>query len=121
MKAPSDMNSKKLFTLLSLITCLAAAPTFAAEAITQFDKAPQPVLTPPPAFPEAKRGTSGIVALVVVVNEDGSVAEAKVSKSTDAAFEAPSLEAISKWKFKPAEVNGQPVKSKITVPIRFSS
>jgi len=56
-----------------------------------------------------------------VINEDGSVAEAIATKSTDVAFEAPALDAITKWKFKPAEINGQPVKSKITVPIRFSS
>lgn len=116
------MNYSRLLSLVSLTACLAAAPAFAADAaVTQFDKPPTPVLTPPPAFPSEKKGTTGIVALIVVVNVDGSVAEATVSKSTDAAFEAPSLEAISKWKFKPAEVNGQPVKSKITVPIRFSS
>ncbi len=116
------MKLAHLYSLLTLTCCLAAAPVFAADAaVTQFDKPPTPVLTPPPAFPSQMKGTTGIVALIVVVNADGTVAEAVVSKSTDAAFEAPSLEAISKWKFKPAEVNGQPVKSKITVPIRFSS
>jgi len=116
------MNLKKLSTVLSLVCCLSAAAAFGAgEATTQFDVAPMPVRTPPPVFPDALKGTNGMVALVVVINEDGSVAEAKVAKSSDAAFEAPSLEAISKWKFKPAEVNGQPVKSKITVPIRFNS
>jgi periplasmic protein TonB len=122
MESSSDMNIKKLSILLSLISCLAVAPSFgAADAATQFDKAPMPVRTPPPSFPDALKGTSGIVSLIVVVNEDGSVASASVAKSTDAGFEAASLEAIAKWKFKPAEINGQPVKSKITVPIRFSS
>lgn len=116
------MNLKKLSTLLSLVCCLAVASAFGAtDAATQFDKAPLPVKAPPPAYPEALKGTNGLVAVVVVVNEDGSVAEASVSKSSDAGFEAPALEAIAKWKFKPAEVNGQPVKCKITVPIRFSS
>lgn len=115
------MHIKHLI-LTSVIVCgLAVAQTFAADAVLQFDKAPLPVLTPPPSFPAAKKGESGIVALVVVINEDGTVAEASIAKSSDAAFEAPSLEAISKWKFKPAEVNGQPVKCKITVPIRFNS
>jgi periplasmic protein TonB len=116
------MNLKKLSILVSLVGCLTVASTFAAdEAVTKFDKPPTPLRTPPPSYPDALKGTAGIVSLVVVINEDGSVAEASVAKSTDAAFEAPSLEAIAKWKFKPAEVNGQPIKCKITVPIRFSS
>ncbi len=122
MNPASDMNTKKLSTLLSLVCCLAVAPIFAAsDAATKFDKAPMPMLTPPPAYPDALKGTSGMVSVVVVINEDGTVAEAIAAKSTDAAFEAPALEAITKWKFKPAEINGQPVKSKITVPVRFSS
>lgn len=109
-------------SLLLFLCCLVAAPTFAAgDVVTQFDKPPTPLRTPPPEFPESKKGSEGIVSLLVIVNADGTVAEASVAKSSDAAFEAPSLEAIAKWKFKPAEVNGQPVRCKITVPIRFTS
>lgn len=116
------MTIKKLSTLVSLFGLLSVASVFGAEeAATQVDKAPLPMRAPPPAYPEGLKGTDGMVALVVVINEDGTVAEASVSKSSDAAFEAPALEAISKWKFKPAELNGQPVKCKITLPIRFSS
>ena len=115
------MKITTLLSFLSMAGCLASAPAFADDARIEFDKPPVPVLTPPPAYPSAMKGTAGIVSLIVVIDTDGTVAQATVAKSTDAAFEAPSLEAISKWKFKPAEVNGQPVKAKINVPIRFSS
>jgi len=116
------MNPKKLSILVSIVGCLLGGEVIAStDVMTQFDKAPMPVRTPPPDFPAALKGTSGMVSVVVVINEDGSVVEASATKSTDSGFEAPALEAIAKWKFKPAEVNGQPVKAKITVPIRFSS
>lgn len=121
MKGVPAMTIARALSLVSVFCCLAAAPTFASEPATRVDKPPTPVRTPPPAYPQDMRGTAGIVSLVVVVGEDGSVVEASVAKSSDAAFEAPSLEAISKWKFKPAEVNGQPVKCKITLPIRFDT
>ena len=116
------MHIKNTLALLSIIGCLAAAPAFAEEeATTKFDRPPMPLKTPPPNYPDSMKGTGGMVSLVVIINSDGTVAEARVTKSSDVAFEAPSLEAISKWKFKPAEVNGQPVKCKITVPLRFNS
>jgi TonB family protein len=65
-------------------------------------------------------GQKGIDSMTLVIAEDGTVLKAVVAKSTNVAFEQPSLDAIVRWKFKPAEKNGQPVRAKITIPLHFA-
>ena len=109
---------------LSFLLCLGIPAAFAQDADgahTKFDKVPIPIRTPPPQVPYDLKGQNGIVSVVVVIDEKGDVAQATVSKSTDSGFEQASIEAVKKWKFKPAEVGGQVVKAKITIPIHFSA
>ncbi len=91
------------------------------DATTKFDKPPVPTKTPPPEYPSALKGVNGMVALVVIIDEKGSVVNATVTKSSDPAFENPSIDAIKRWKFKPAEKDGQAVKAKVTIPVRFNA
>ena len=89
---------------------------------TKADINPIPVKTPPPEFPVQMRrnGISGVVAVVVVIDETGSVASATVSKTSDEGFNDAAVSAVKKWKFKPAQKDGVAVKMKVTVPIRFN-
>jgi periplasmic protein TonB len=110
--------------VVSFLLCLWTSAAFGQDqdgAHTKFDKNPIPVRTPPPQVPSELKGQNGIVSVVVIIDEKGDVFQATVSKSTDAAFEAASIEAVKKWKFKPAEVGGQVVKAKVTIPIHFSA
>lgn len=91
------------------------------DAVTKFDKPPVPTKTPPPAYPSSLKGVNGMVAVVVIIDEKGSVIDATVTKSSDPAFEDPSIDAIKRWKFKPAEKDGQAVKAKVTIPVRFNA
>lgn len=43
----------------------------------------------------------GVVTLAFTVNPDGSVSDAMVQASTDAALEAISLDAVRQWRYKP--------------------
>lgn len=83
---------------------------------------PVPVRTVPPKYPtEQKRdGVSGLVTINCVIDEKGNVTEPKVLKTTHSAFSEPALEALSKWKFKPAKRGGAAVSIKITIPIQFN-
>jgi len=93
--------------------CLADGP--------EFDVRPVPVKTPPPEYPTAlkREGISGVVAVRVIIDETGAVAECSVSKSSNPEFNQPALEAVKKWKFKPAQKDGAPVKAKLLIPIQF--
>jgi protein TonB len=118
------MNRLILLTLLFLGLAASAGTLLSADedgVHTKFDKNPVPVLTPPPQVPAEMKGQNGIVAVIVVIDASGAVEKATVSKSTSAALEQPSIDAIKKWKFKPAEVGGQAVKAKVTIPVRFSA
>jgi periplasmic protein TonB len=114
---------RSLTLAFSLVLGLGVGTSFADvgdDAITKFDKPPVPTKTPPPTYPTALKGVSGMVAMIVIIDEKGSVVQATITKSSDPAFDEPSLDAIKRWKFKPAEKDGQVVKAKVTIPVRFN-
>jgi protein TonB len=89
---------------------------------TKVDVNPVPVKTPPPDYPyDLKRqGVSGVVAVATVIDETGVVTSCSVTKSSNAEFEEAAMAAVKRWKFKPAQKDGVPVKMKVTIPIRFN-
>lgn len=66
-------------------------------------------------------GFKGIVNLQVILDENGKVSRASVSKSTHDELEDPALEAIRKWSFKPAQVAGKTVKARIAISFKFEA
>jgi len=109
--------------LVLLIVATLSLPLLADDTIyTKVDVNPVPVKTPPPEYPYTmkREGTSGVVAVSIVVDEKGAVASCTVAKSSHTDFEGPAMDAVKKWKFKPAQKDGVPVKMKLTVPIRFN-
>jgi protein TonB len=119
------MDSTSRFFVLLIATALVLLPlNLAADdtIYTKVDVNPVPIKTPPPVYPsELKRqGISGVVAVAIVIDETGVVNSATVAKSSQSDFEAPALAAVKKWKFKPAQKDGVPVKMRVTIPIRFN-
>ncbi len=93
--------------------------------LTDYDTPPVPLIHPMPVYPERlkKTGIQGVVVLEVIVLKDGSVGDARVTKSLMAGPEGLDEEAlltIRQWKFKPALYNKKSVKAKVTVPMSFS-
>jgi len=82
-----------------------------------------PIRTVAPFYPNQLKdaGVSGLVVLRVVVDEHGNVTEPTVEKSTNPAFNQAAIEAVSKWRFKPATHAGKPVSAKVALPIKFST
>ena len=119
------MPSLSKFTALFITAILSLLP-FRASAddtiYTTVDVNPVPVKTPPPEYPsEMKRlGASGVVAVTIVIDEKGKVISANVAKSSRAEFESAALEAVNKWTFKPGKKDGAPVKTRVTIPLRFN-
>jgi protein TonB len=103
---------------LFFVVGLAAVPV--ARAVTE---SAVPVRTSAPEYPyELKRaGISGVVTVAFSVDEKGNVIDPQVQKSSNKGFEQAALDAISKWKFKPALQDGTPVKSKLAIPLQFSN
>jgi len=106
------------FLILTIILGLSALVVRADDAL----EPPVPVRTVAPKYPtDLKRdGVSGVVSVKCTIDEKGNVTEPTVVKTTNEAFSAPALEALSKWKFKPAKRGGVAVSIKITIPVQFN-
>jgi protein TonB len=83
---------------------------------------PVPVRTVAPKFPEEMRrnGSAGLVTVSCLIDEKGNVTEPKVLKSSNDAFSEPALEALKKWKFKPAKKDGAAVAIRVNIPVQFT-
>ena len=89
--------------------------------ISQLDQRPEPRVQSPPTYPyEMKRsGTEGSVMVGFICDVDGNVRDAYVISSTHREFDAPAVQAVSKWKFRPGKRGGKVVNTKMSVPIDF--
>jgi periplasmic protein TonB len=100
------------------IALLIASPVFAQSKV----EPAVAVRTVPPEYPERLRAqqVTGLVVIKCTVDEQGNVVSPAVEKSTDEGFNQPALDAIRKWKFKPARQDGNPVSKTVIIPIRFA-
>lgn len=110
------MKKTHLLTLCVGLT-LAVAPVLRADGT----EAPVPVRTVAPEYPGAlkRSGVSGIVTLNCLIDEKGDVQDVSLEKASDEAFIQPAIEAVKKWKFKPAKKDGVAVAIKVSIPVRF--
>jgi TonB family protein len=71
---------------------------------------------PPPYTEEARKAKlQGEIAVSFVVAEDGHTKDVRVIKSLGSGLDEKAIEAVSKWRFWPQLMNGQPVQSAPTM------
>ncbi|HXY77333.1 MAG TPA: energy transducer TonB [Candidatus Acidoferrales bacterium] len=82
---------------------------------------PQVIYDPEPSFSEEARKAKmqGIVVLFLVVGKDGRTYNIRVGQSLGMGLDEKAIEAVSRWRFKPATLNGQPVATQIAVEVDF--
>ena len=119
------MRFPRSLLFLSLLLSVAGSSASAEgdETIyTKVDENPVPIKTPPPRYPVSlkREGISGLVAVVIVIDEKGGIISSTIAKSSNPDFERPALDAVKLWKFKPGKKDGTPVKVRVTVPLRFN-
>ncbi len=77
---------------------------------------------PKPEYPKIARlrGWEGTVRLDVVVRKDGRVGKVELADSSGfRALDRVALKTVYRWRFRPAMSSGEPVESKVQVPVRF--
>jgi protein TonB len=114
---------RKLFCAIAAIVLVCSLRAQDADGVyTKVDENPSPTKTVKPQYPAELRrdGVEGLVAVSIVIDENGDVITSKVAKSSNKTFESFAIEAVNKWKFKPAKKDGKTVKVKVTIPFRFS-
>jgi TonB family protein len=73
----------------------------------------------PPVLRDA--GVGGLVQVRFRVNTDGTVSNLEITSSTNHMFDEPSLAAVSRLRFSPAEVDGRPVPVWAELPIQWQT
>jgi protein TonB len=83
---------------------------------------PVPTFQARPRYPfelrKAGRGGQGVTLFTVAT--DGTVKDAMIVQATDVRFGEAALEAVRKWRFRPAQLNGVVVNCRMMVPIVFT-
>jgi protein TonB len=85
---------------------------------------PVPISAPAPGYPPDafRRGESGTVLLRVHVGPDGiPYAVDLVRSSHSRSLDRAASDAVKRWRFRPAQRNGQPVAADVQVPITFNA
>jgi len=87
-----------------------------------FDQPPQLLSKVDPLYPDFLRrsGVSGFVELEWQIGVDGRTRDVDVISSSRYEYEIPAVEAVKRWRFKPAEKDGEPVASKVRQKVLFN-
>ena len=94
-------------------------PTVASAAPATM---PVPLSSPSPRYPQRalRRNETGTVRLAVDVGPDGVPSDVRVESSSQSRdLDKAAVDAVRKWRFKPAMRNGQAVAETIVVPVEF--
>jgi len=75
----------------------------------------------PPSYPKAAReaGIQGVVILDVIIDERGGVERVSVLKTLSIGLDEAAVRAVKGWKFRPATLQGRPVRVQQTLSVNF--
>lgn len=94
-----------------------------APATSTASSSPVPTSQPAPRYPRnaLRAGIEGTVQVQVDVGPDGvPTSVALASGSGNRELDRAAMEAVRRWRFRPAMANGQATVGRVTVPIQFS-
>lgn len=107
-----------------------ALPLAAEEAPTTSDSPyrvggnvsrPEKIAGNPPVYNEMARKArvQGVIIIEAVIDENGDVTDARVLKGLPMGLDKSALDALKTWKFKPAMLEGRPVRVYYTLTVNF--
>jgi protein TonB len=104
------------------VAAVAGAAEGAPKKITMGEAMSAAVVKTPPEFPQLAKQLKiqGAVELDVVIAENGTV-ESVTPISGNPVLTKPATEAVKRWKFKPFQQDGAPVKAQAALKISFSN
>lgn len=82
---------------------------------------PEKISAPQPQYTEIARKAriQGVVIVQAIIDKDGNVTNVKVLKPLPMGLSEQAVEAIKKWKFSPATLNGKPVDVYYNLTVNF--
>lgn len=118
----ADLSGPKLKTVpLKIARGAGAEKLGKVFDLSQLDRAPEPIVQPPPVFPSnlKREYSEATVTIGFIVNAKGEVVAPYVVASTYFGFEEPALKGLEKWKFRPGVKNGRKVNTRMQIDIKF--
>ena len=110
----TQKTPQKVGVMVGVVEQTAQFPGGGTELLKFIEKE----MTYPPAAMERKQ--EGRVVVTFVIEKDGRVTEARVTKSVSPLLDAEALRIVGKMpRWVPGKQNGQTVKTKFTLPINF--
>lgn len=85
-------------------------------------QAPVKLDSPPPQYTEIARKAriQGVVIVQAIINKEGTVENVKVLKGLPMGLDQAAIDAIKRWRFKPATLNGKPVTVYYNLTVNFT-
>lgn len=101
---------------------LLKGPTLEVYKVGNGVTAPRTIYAPPAELSEQARLEKyrGVVTLSAIVTSTGTVASLRVIGAAGMGLDENALEAVRRWKFKPAMKDGKPVAVQIAVQVSFA-
>ncbi|HWM90192.1 MAG TPA: TonB family protein [Thermoanaerobaculia bacterium] len=83
---------------------------------------PEKLFGRPPVYNDNARMTNiqGAVMVESIIDEEGCIQNLRVCKSVHPSLDLATLEAVRRWVFRPAELDGKPVKVYYTLTVNFT-
>jgi TonB family protein len=91
--------------------------------LKQLDQAPAPEgprARPVYPFELKKKRIEGEAIIKFIVDTDGATRNIEISQASHPAFGKAAADAVSQWRFTPGIKNGQPVNTRLQIPISFN-
>jgi len=84
-------------------------------------KPPEKLVAPSPQYTEIARKAriQGVVIVEAIIDKEGSVTNVKILKGLPMGLDTAAADAVQKWKFKPATLNGKPVAVIYNLTVNF--
>jgi protein TonB len=84
--------------------------------------APNKISAPQPQYTEIARKAriQGVVIVQAIINKQGNVTDVKVLKGLPMGLDQAAVDAIRKWRFEPATLNGKPVDVYYNLTVNFT-
>jgi TonB family protein len=82
---------------------------------------PEKLFGRPPVYDEGARMSNlqGTVMVEAVIDEEGCIQRPRICKSVHPSLDLATLDAVRRWVFRPAELDGKPVKVYYTLTVNF--
>ena len=84
-------------------------------------KTPDPVLTAEQRKELHNLQTDGIAMVWLIVDRDGNPKDVSIVRGLSPDLDQRAIEAVRKWKFRPAQKDGEPVEVQINVELNFKT